>query len=186
MRSSSTLTPQSRPSYTEADNLDRYAYVTSRSDVLTKSFVTDLWMRVVTKAIEDIAQFKIMRILNIPLKEEDLEDEESAVSFLFNRDHRIPLDDYIVDVICQKCSFVWQDAMSLVASTDMECPFCNSRSSWKYTVYRITENQTIRDISLEELMSIWGVEDIELFREGCKKNIDKIVDKKLRKRQKSL
>lgn len=173
-----------RPSYDIVDEKDRIAHIASYGDVLNKSFVTDLWMQVINRAINDIAQSRIMRALGIPLKEEDIDNEESAVSFLFNDNHRIPLDDYIVDVICQKCDHIWQNMMSVVSSTDMECPKCRSRSSWKYTIYRITEEQTIREISLKELVSIWGIEDIDLFRKGCERYIELTINKKLVRKQK--
>ncbi len=178
MKSSST--PHPRPSYEIVDADDREAQLSSMTDTLSKSFATDLWVRVITRAIDDVAQFEFMRRSGAELREEDIENEESALGFLFDPDYSVPMDDYLVDVVCPKCQFVWSAAMSIVASIDSVCPQCNCKTSWKYITYTITANQIFREISLEDLVALWGVEDIEAFRIGCRKNIERIVLKKLK------
>lgn len=183
MKSSSTQHP--RPSYNKVDAADREAQLTSRTDILSKSFATDLWMRVISRAIDDVALFMFMRASGTELKEEDIEYEESANGFLFDDTHRIPMDDYLVDIDCQKCQQTWSEPMSQAAGSDSICPHCGNKTSWKYTTYRMTEQQVIRDMSLEELVSLWGVEDVKVFRSGCKRRIDELVKKKLKSAQHS-
>lgn len=168
-----------RPSYDEVDALDRDIQLSCRNDVLSKSFVTDIWIRVITRAIDDVALYEIMRAQNKELSEEEVEFESSANAFLFDEEHRIPFDDYKADIKCPKCSHIWEAPMSLAAGSDSICPQCNHMTSWKITEYITTNDQIIKDISLKELISLWGVEDIKGFRDGCRVRIDKIVSDKL-------
>lgn len=168
-----------RPSYEIEDQADREAQLGSRTDILSKSFVTDLWMKVITRAIDDIALYTVMRVRNRPLNDEDLENEASAKGFLFDDDYKIPMDDYLVDVSCLKCKGVSSDSMSTVISQDSICPHCSHKTNRKYVDYSITEDQIIKDISLKDLIEIWGVEDIRRFREGVKRRVREIVKKKL-------
>jgi hypothetical protein len=169
-----------RPSYEKVDEEDRLIQLSSRTDVLSKSFTTDLWMKVITRAIDDVALYRVMREQGKELKEEELEYEKSASAFLFNKEHRIPMDDYQVDITCPKCEHIWQSIMSLAAGSNSICPQCSYKTSWKFTDYAVTDNQTIKDISLEELIALWGVEDIDGFRKGCKRRIEEIVAAKLK------
>jgi len=169
---------QNRPSYEEVDEADRYAQLSSRSDILSKSFTTDVWMKVITRAIDDVALYEFMRQEGKKLKEEELEFEASAKSFLFNENEKILFDDYLVDVTCQKCRQVWKETMSVIAGSNISCPKCRRKISWKHAKYKVTKDQIIKDISLKELISLWGVEDIKGFREGCKRRIQEIIDKK--------
>lgn len=168
-----------RPSYNEVDTLDRQIQLSCRNDVLSKSFVTDIWMRVITRAIDDVALYKIMRAQGKELSEEEAEFESSANAFLFDEEYRIPFDDYKADIKCPKCTHIWEAPMSLAAGSDSTCPQCNHTTNWKTTEYIITDDQIIKDISLEELISLWGVEDINGFRVGCRIRIDKMVESKL-------
>ncbi len=169
-----------RPSYEEVDAEDRHIQLSSRTNVLSKSFTTDLWMKVITRAIDDVALYRMMRAQGKELKDEEKEFEESANAFLFDEEHHIPMDDYQVDVKCPKCEHLWQSTMSLAAGTDSICPSCSYKTNWKYTDYTATNNQVIKDISLKELISLWGVEDIVGFRSGCERRIKEIVANKLK------
>jgi hypothetical protein len=137
-------------------------------------------MKVITRAIDDVALYEVMRAQDKELTEEEKEFESSANAFLFNEEHRIPLDDYKVDVICPKCENIWESIMSLAAGADSICPACNYKTSWKFTTYTVTNDQIIKDISLKELISLWGVDDIKGFRAGCKRRIGEIVSSKLK------
>lgn len=181
MKSSST---QKRPSYKKVDEADREAQLSSRTDILSKSFATDLWMRVISRSVDDAALYKFMRLTDKELKEEEEEFEASAWNFLFNDNHRIPMDDYLVDIRCSKCNRTWSEYMSKAAGSDSICPHCGHKVSWKYTTYTVTDNQVVRDISLEELIALWGVEDIKGFRAGCRRRINEIVQKKLQSEKK--
>lgn len=174
-----------RPSYRKVDRDDREAQLASRSDVLTKSFATDLWMRVIQRAIDDLALFRFMRAKGKTLKEDELKDEASAKGFLFDDDYTIPMDDYLVDVDCPKCNRSWTDKLSSVIGQNSTCPNCEYVVNKKYISYRITELQTIKEISLEDLISLWGVEDVDVFRTGINRRINEIVKSKLEKSNKS-
>jgi len=171
---------QIRPSYSIVDEEDREAQLNSRTNILSKSFATDLWMKVISRSIDDAALYKFMRLTKKELKEEEEEFEASAWNFLFNDKHRIPMGDYLVDINCPKCEYIWTSYMSIAAGSDAICPTCKHKTSWKYTIYTITDDQVIRDISLEELIELWGVENISGFRTGCRRRINEIVEKKLK------
>jgi hypothetical protein len=169
-----------RPSYHVEDQADREAQLGSRTDILSKSFVTDLWMKVITRAIDDIALYTVMKVRGRTLSDEDLENKASAEGFLFDDDYKIPMDDYLVDVSCLRCKETWHDSMSTVVSQDSVCPHCSHKTNRKYVDYSITKDQIIKDISLKDLIEIWGVEDIRQFREGVKRRVREIVKKKLK------
>jgi hypothetical protein len=168
-----------RPSYDESDTIDRNAHLASRSNVSIKTFATNLWMRVISRAIDDIALYEFMREVGRELKDEEQECEASAVGFLFSDEHRVPIDDYLIDILCQKCGMEWESLISKVAGTSCTCPLCGNKTTWQYTTYEIVEDQEIKDISLQDLISLLGVEDIEAFRDGCNKKIDSLVNKRL-------
>jgi hypothetical protein len=174
------LLKTNRPSYEQGDSRYRYAQLSSRTDVLSKSFTTDLWMKVITRAIDDVALYTFLHREEKELTEEELLLASSAYSFLFDDDYRIPIDDYEVDIVCNKCDDIWLSTMSEVAGTDVVCPLCGHKTGWKFTEYTITENQVVKEISLEELISLWGVEDIVGFRNGCKNRIEEIINKKIK------
>jgi len=174
-KSSST----SRPSYHQVDEADREAQLSSRNDVLKKSFAADLWTKVIIRAIDDIALYQWMREMGRTLKEEELAYEESAKSFLFDDEYSIPMDDYLVNITCVKCNTGWPESMSKAAGNDSVCPSCGKKTSWKYTNYEMIDGQVLKNISLKELISLWGVDDIVGFRAGCHRRIQEIVDKKL-------
>jgi hypothetical protein len=168
---------KNRPSYTSVDARDREAHLDSRNNILSKSFVTDLWMKVITRAIDDVALYKVMRHKGRKLKEEELLNEESAWEFLFNDDYRIPMGDYLVDVVCPVCNTISKEYISDIVGQYFGCPKCKEVT--KNPEFTITEEQKMKEISLRELISLWGIENIEQFRVGVSKRINEIVGNKL-------
>jgi len=168
-----------RPKYDHVDNEDRLAQLSSRTETIRKSFVTDLWMKVLHRAIDDIVLYTVMRDNGIPLKEEDIEFEQSAYGFLFDDDYRIPMDDYDVHVFCSSCEkYSYSDKMSVLSAGESRCPKCKVIQDEKTTNYKIFPGKKIKDISLEELLALWGIDDINGFRKGTKARIEELVMKK--------
>ena len=168
----------SRPKYDQVDNEDRLAQLSSRTATINKSFVTDLWMKVLHRAINDIVLYTIMKDNNIQLKEEDLEFEQSAYNFLFNDDYRIPIDDYNIVIMCSGCTRNYNDKMSILSAGDSRCPNCYTPQDEKTTEYTISTTSNVKDISLEELLTLWNIDDINGFRKGTKARIQELVTKK--------
>ena len=142
-------------------------------------------MRVIQRAIDDLALFRFMRAKGRQLKEDELADEASAKGFLFDKDYTIAMDDYLVDVDCPKCNKSWTDKLSSIVGQNSTCPNCKYTINGKYTSYRITESQTIKEITLEDLIALWGVEDVDGFRRGINCRINELVKTKLNKSNKS-
>ena len=168
-----------RPKYDHVDQEDRLAQLSSRTETITKSFVTDLWMKVLHRAIDDVVLFTVMRDSDIPLKEEDLELAQSAHDFLFDDTYRIPMDDYNVFIHCDNCgNYSYQDKMSNLAAGNSKCPKCLTVQDEKTVEYNISQEYRVKDVSLEELLSMWNIEDVEGFRKGTKARIAELVMKK--------
>jgi hypothetical protein len=167
-----------RPQYDQVDEEDRQAHLGSRSDVLSKSFVTDLWMKVISRAVDDLVSIELLKKQNVILKEEDKEIEETATSFLFDDNHRIALDDYLVDIVCVSCQWHSTSPMSEFSGHESICPNCNDLIDPRVCDYEITEQQVYRDISLRELLSVWEIEDIVGFRNGVRERIKVLTEKK--------
>ena len=170
----------SRPKYDDVDNDDRFAQLSSRTKTINKSFVTDLWMKVLHRAIDDLVLCRFIRESGKTIKPEDLELEESAYKFLFDDEYRIPFDDYNVFVTCSVCEDnVYEDRMSIVAAGESKCDICHVKQSEKILDYdcEIADTQ-IKDISLRELLSLWNINDINGFRIGTRKRIEELVMKK--------
>lgn len=70
---------------------DRTLYVGSRDFILYRSWVTELWMRVIQKAIDDLALFTRMREDGEKLSEEEEILASTAEGFLFNPEYTIDL-----------------------------------------------------------------------------------------------
>jgi hypothetical protein len=174
------MTSNSRSLYTESNCADREAQIGSRDDAISKNFVTDLWTRVITKAIEDIVTVEVSRKLNRQIKEEELEYEESAKGFLFCDDYRFPIDDYLIDIPCPKCKIVHMLKISSAIGQHFECINCHHKVNKKYIGFKINDKQKIRDISLKDLLSIWGIENIDNFRENVLDKIEKMIRSKLK------
>jgi len=167
-----------RPQYDHVDNEDREAQLSSRTETISKSFVTDLWMKVLHRAIDDVVLYKTMRMNGTPLKEEDLEFEQSAYDFLFDDDYRIPMDDYQVVIKCANCDIDYLDKMSILAANYSECPKCKTKQDEKMAHYKISDTSQVKDISLSELLEMWNIDDIDGFRRGAKLRIEFLIKKK--------
>jgi hypothetical protein len=152
-----------RPQYDQVDEEDRQAHIGSRSDILSKSFVTDLWMKVISRAVDDLVSIELLKKQNVVLKEEDKE---------------IALDDYLVDVVCVSCQWHSTSSMSEFSGHESICPNCNDLIDPRVCDYEITEQQVYRDISLRELLSVWEIEDIVGFRSGVRERIKVLTEKK--------
>jgi hypothetical protein len=167
-----------RPQYDQVDEEDRQAHIGSRSDILSKSFVTDLWMKVIGRAVDDLVSISLMRQQGLPLKDEDKESEETAMSFLFDDNHRIAIDDYLVSVTCVSCQTIFSSPMSTFSCCESKCIRCDYLADPKICDYEITENQVYKDISLRELLATWDIDDIDGFRNGVRERIKSQVEKK--------
>ena len=73
-------------------NEDRDAYIGSRDYILERSWVTELWMRVIQKAIDDLALFTRMYEDKEKISEEEWGYAETAHGFLFDPDYVIDID----------------------------------------------------------------------------------------------
>lgn len=72
-------------------NEDRDAYIGSRDYILERSWVTELWMRVIQKAIDDLALFIRMEEDGEKISEEEWAYGETAHGFLFDPHYVIDL-----------------------------------------------------------------------------------------------
>jgi hypothetical protein len=104
---------------------DRDDYLESRDNVLERSWVTELWMRVIQKAIDDLALFTRMHEDGEFISEENMIYANTAYNFLFNPEYTIQIGDI--------------------------------------------------EITVEELISLWGCENPTSWREILKEKIDKLV-----------
>lgn len=163
--------------YDEPDSNDRDALLTSRNSTIDKLDDTTLWLKVIEKAIEDIVYFKVARTRGRKLNQEQLEQEASAHSFLFNDEHIIPFDDYLVTVTCPGCNNTFDIQMSLLASGMEMCRTCSCGCSTETSEFVIKE--LFKQTTLKGLFEIWGMSDIKAFRKLKKDAIDKAVERKL-------
>lgn len=174
-----------RECYSLEESEERSATIESRQELSEsyKKWTTDLWMKVIQRAIEDAALAKSARDCDEEVLGEMAEWEDSALNFLFNNDHKIPFDDYKVQIICPKCKHSWTDAMSIVSAEPSICTECRYKISTKYIEYRITNEEVKSEISLAELISLWGVNDIEGFRDGCWDRIEELSQRRKPKKK---
>lgn len=172
-----------RECYDDEELEERNATIESRQALFNsyKKWPTDLWLKVIQRAMDDAALAKAARDNDKVISSEMAEDEDSALSFLFNKDHKIPFDDYEVEIICPKCNIRWNAKMSTVSAVPSICTACKYKISTKYIEYRIANKKVKIEISLEELLSLFGIQNIEKFRDGCWKRIEELS---LRKRPK--
>lgn len=165
--------------YSKADKAEQEAQLASRNNVIKKSFVTDLWIKVLHRAIDDIVMYFIEREKGTKLKQEDLEIEQSAYDLLFDDDYRIIIDDYQIVITCNGCKDTHIRHMSEATNTlKLICPLCNHHIIKKETEYYILEHQQIKEISLVELLSMWDIHDIKQFRVGARKRIALLIKNK--------
>lgn len=178
-----------REDYTEEEKLERQCIIESKDSARTIiNNHKNLWVKVIKRSINDAA---LMRI-NIPKWEDKLKKtiderkrkkieieiekmnsiEDSALAFLFNPDHKIPWDDFTINVQCPKCKNEWKTLMSVAAEQTSKCSKCKYDISAKYIQYRITEEYKDKEITLEELLYLFEIENIEEFRDKAWKEIE--------------
>ena len=167
-----------RPEYKEADTKDRIAYIGSRNNVLNKSFVTDLWMKVIHRAIDDIVAYRIAKESNKRIREEELESVNDAYGFLFHDEYKIPLDDYMVDIECCECKCYFMAQMSEFASDLTCCYKCNRLQNISISKYKVSEHLIVKEVNLRELLQFWAIEDVDGFRSGVRERIEELMERK--------
>lgn len=167
-----------RPEYRKADQQERDAHLSSRNQILNKTYATAVWMKVIHRAVDDIVLYEVMQEYGERLKEDEIIDLESAKSFLFNDEHKIPFDDYEVIIICHICNKEKKSTMSEFSGEDLICLHCNAICSPSTSEYFTTPGVFIKDISLRELLSLWGIENLSIFRQGTKNRIEELKTKK--------
>jgi hypothetical protein len=172
-----------RPNYSQTDKLEREAQIGDRNNTADKLNVTELWMKVLHKAVDDIATYSLKQEREELTKEEEF-DLANAYGILFDPDWRIHIDDYFVNVHCPKCETLWPMKMSIVASEDVTCPKCKRKTKPKTTLFTKADQYVTREISLEDLLAIWGLEDVIGFRDGIKNQIRVLKMKKREIRKK--
>jgi hypothetical protein len=169
-----------RVRYKEADIIDQLALLSSRGSTFAKDGVSNMWIRVILRAVDDLILCEYKYRKNGSLTDEEMEFETTANGFLFDYQWRIPLDDYLVNVICQKCKRGKSaKPMSKVAGNSSVCECCGHKTSWKYVVYETIPGQDIKDISFNELISSWGFENVNSVREYLKQYIETEVNSRL-------
>lgn len=94
---------------TNAD--ERQAYIGSRHQVLDRSWVTSLWMQVITKAKEDLALFIRMYEDGEDLSDEDKFYADTAYNFLFVEEYTISLGD--IEVTLEELLRNWRNIKSM-------------------------------------------------------------------------
>ena len=178
-----------REDYNEEEQLERECIIESKDGARTIiNNYKNLWVKVIKRAINDAA---LMRI-NIPKWENKLNHilserkkkkikieiekmhgiENSALAFLFNPNHKIPWSDFTINVQCPKCKNEWKTLMSIAAEQTSKCSKCKYDISSKYIQYRIIEEEKEKEISLEELLYLFEIENIEEFRDKAWKEIE--------------
>jgi hypothetical protein len=107
---------------------DRDRYLSSRDNILERSWETELWMRVIQKAIDDLALYRRMHADGEELSEEDVLYADTAYSFLFNPEYTIMIGTM--------------------------------------------------ELTLEELLAMWGCENITTWRERVRKKVQVLEQEK--------
>ncbi len=166
-----------RIEYSKQDKIDKEIHLHDRNDLTTKSNITDLWIKVLHKAVEDIVLFRLMKEEEKELTEEEKGYEKSAYGLLFDPKYKIPFDDYYVKVIC-KCGATKQQLISLVVAENYKCFNCSHKTSPKTTSFKFVQEQSLKELTLEDILAIWGIEDIEKFRKEIKYRIEKLIEMK--------
>lgn len=100
---------------------DRDRYLSSRDNILERSWETELWMRVILKAIDDLALYRRMHADGENLSEEDIFHADTAYNFLFNPEYTITIGNM--------------------------------------------------ELTLEELLAIWGCEDVDGWRKKTRERV---------------
>ncbi|RLC18212.1 MAG: hypothetical protein DRI24_03720 [Deltaproteobacteria bacterium] len=166
----------SRPEYTKVDKEYREAQLSSRNSLMHKASEVDLWMRVIHRALDDVALFTEATDNRVLSKEEE-ELLSTARAFLYDDEYRIPVSDYHVNISCSKCKKFWTTKMSTASSSLLMCPHCKQTVSLKNIEYDIVETKELKTINLKELLDIWDIEDMGNFREGANVYIEAAIKK---------
>ena len=86
-------------------NEDRNTYIGSRDFVLNRSWVTELWMKVIQKAIDDLATFTRTYEDGEKLSDEEKMYADTAYGFLFDPEYAIDLGGY--DITLEELLEFW-------------------------------------------------------------------------------
>lgn len=164
-----------RIDYTNADLEDYLDYISTRNNILYKLNATELWIKVIQKAVDDLVYFDRLRKKGKILTKEQLEYEQSANDFLFDPNYTFPFDDYIVNITCSVCKKEFTIPMSLFSSNVEMCRDCSGGCTQDNAEFEITN--VPKEITLNDLLSFWGIEDIDNFRKLKYKQIEKLKSK---------
>lgn len=163
--------------YKLEDKLAREDYINSRNDVIRKSDATELWTKVISKAIDDIIYYTVLENKQ-NLKEEEEACRKNAREFLFNDEHRVPFDYYTIITQCPECNNTTELQMSDYISGIEMCNNCSAFYDTEETLYDIAKLN--KEISFRELLSIiWDIDNVEEFREGIERRIKMSVEKRI-------
>lgn len=156
------------------EKTNEYLYA---SDIRAVFPETDLWAKVISKAIDDIIAFELAKerkSVNIHKDIEPLAIEASH--FLFSDDYFFPFDNYVICISCPTCTARHYIYMTEFSSSKFSC-LCGYLFAEPNNInYDIHEQE--KEINLKELISLWGLNNIKKFRELLIKEI------KTRKKQK--
>lgn len=178
-----------RDDYTEEEQLEREIILSSgEGSKSTINNYKNLWVKVIKRAINDAAlmtnnipkwELKLSncknekKIRKIQIEIDKMKNiKETAISFLFNPDHKIPWGDFSIQIRCPKCKNEWVNFMSIAAEKSSKCPECKCIISSKYIQYRIVKEYKEKEISLEELLYLFEINNIDEFRRKAKQEID--------------
>jgi DNA-directed RNA polymerase subunit RPC12/RpoP len=131
------------------------------------------------KSSEELKKKNEENYRKILAKEREMDEiEYSALNFLFNDEHRIPWDDFIVEIKCpkEKCKNTWKRMMSEAAATESICPHCGYRISTKYIDYRIQNEIIPRTINFKDILLLLGYDNFEEWRKQIKEVINYKVE----------
>ena len=178
-----------REDYTEEENIEDQILRASHEgckDIINN--YKNLWIKVIRRAINDVALMTInipkweLKLPNIKnekkYKKIELEIEKmyeiknSALEFLFNPNYLIPWSDFEITVKCPRCLTRWKDLMSNATEFESKCSRCNYKISSKYIQYRIEKENKQKEITLEGLLDILEIFNVENFREKAKLEIE--------------
>jgi hypothetical protein len=138
---------------------------------------TDLWMKVIQRAVDDLVFASVLRKLNITPWQEVIEMESSAMGFLFDEEYMIAFDDYQIKIKCPKCQNLYIKEMSEATSEFVVCECCNLKMNPKNISNHIIAKNMRKEISLEDLLGMIGIDNVDNFRTQTKKLIKKLTEK---------
>jgi hypothetical protein len=167
---------------------ERELYLNTRTDIRSTFSETDLWAKVITKAIDDIVTYLVFRNNTIENTKEYTEQQVKtnqeieflaieASHFLFSDDYCFPFEDYTVEIECLSCENKIQLDMSSLAKNKI---FCSCGLQFNPDNISYTIISTNKTICLQELISLWDIDNITQFRNKLKKEITKKYNRKIR------